>query len=72
MKINQETVTFDDIGHWETQAAEALAASDAVFDCTEVKSADSPLLALIFRGKIFSPKSLICPRGCGVLPNFMA
>ena len=26
MKINQETVTFDDIGHWETQAAEALAA----------------------------------------------
>ena len=69
MKINQETVTFDDIGHWETQAAEALAASDAVFDCTEVKSADSALLVLILKwlkeaqGKNLQPQIINLPEG---------
>ena len=49
MKIDQEMVTFDDIGHWESQARAALIACDAVFDCSEVKSADSALLALILK-----------------------
>lgn len=49
MKINQETVTFEDIGRWEAQANESLAAGDAVFDCSGVKSADSALLALILK-----------------------
>lgn len=49
MKINQETVTFNDIGHWEEKAREALEASDAMFDCSDVKSADSALLALILK-----------------------
>lgn len=49
MKIDQETVTFDDIGHWEIRAQEALGESDAVFDCSFVKNADSALLALILK-----------------------
>lgn len=49
MKINQEIVTFNDIGHWEEKAREALAKSDATFDCSDVKSADSALLALILK-----------------------
>lgn len=49
MKIDQETVTFEDIGHWEELAKRALGQSDAVFDCSGVRNADSALLALILK-----------------------
>lgn len=49
MRINQENVTFEDIGHWEEQAKQALDKKDTCFDCTGVRNADSALLALILR-----------------------
>lgn len=69
MKIDQQTVTFEDVGHWEERAEAALAASDAVFDCSDVCSADSALLALILKWlqqaqqKNLTPQIINLPEG---------
>lgn len=69
MKIDQEIVTFEDIGHWERQAEQALSSLDPIFDCSDVKSADSALLALILKWlqqaqqKQLEPQILNLPEG---------